>query len=238
MDTSKTKEFRTEFRQGIPTDYSGIRHAGVILAIGALGVGICLYLLKSPLRWWDWLIITVVVLGWNALEWYGHRALHRPGSSAFSKALYKRHALTHHRFFTAQMASLRDTRDLKIVFFPTFALPAIISVSLAPACLLWALVSLNAALLLVATTVIMYLLFEALHLCAHLPSKVWITRLPIINTMCRHHRAHHNPKLMPTTNMNFTLPWADWYFKSCDLDRGFWGTTFNGDSTRHVREKP
>jgi hypothetical protein len=176
-----------------------------------------------------------VLVGWNLLEWHGHRLLHRPGSSGLSRALYTRHTLTHHRFFTDAHSTLRDARDLKIVFFPTFALPALTALALVPAGLVWGIASLNAALVTLASVVLAYLVFELFHLCAHLPEGAWIGGVPIVSTMRRHHRAHHDPRIMMTRNMNFTLPLADWWLGTSDLDRGWWGTLFNGSSTRHVR---
>jgi len=234
-DQTANERFRTEFRNTIPAGYSGIRHGAIVLAFGAVVIGACLALMQTPVRWWELAMIVPVVLGWNVLEWAGHKALHRPGKSALSRALYTRHTLTHHRFFTQENATLRDSRDLKIVFFPTFALPLITVLAAIPAAVVWLALSLNAALIVLITAVALYLLFEIFHLCAHLPETAWVTRLPLISTMRRHHLAHHDPAIMMTTNMNFTLPWADWYFKTCDLDRGLWGTTFNGSSTRHVR---
>ena len=234
--STSVEAFRDEFRTTVPAGYSGMRHGAIILGIGLLTFAGCVAFLAGPLRWWDLAMIPLVVVAWNWLEWYGHaKVLHRPGNSAFSRALYTRHALTHHRFFTQENATLRDGRDLKIVFFPAFALPGIIVMAAVPATIVGFALSRNAGLVIVITTVAMYLLFEAFHLCSHLPDSSWVTRLPIVNSMRRHHRAHHDQSLMMTTNMNFTLPLADWYYGTCDLDRGLWGMIFNGASSRHVR---
>ncbi len=235
---SAVEAFRDEFRTTVPAGYSGVRHGATILVIGVAIIAVCAAFLRTPWRWWDIAMIPLVVLAWNWVEWFVHlKVLHRPGQGTVSRLLYKRHALTHHRFFTQENANLRDTRDLAIVFFPSFALPAIAAMAALPAVLVGVLLSANAGLLMLITTVAMYLLFEAMHLCAHLPERVWLSRLPIVNSMRRHHRAHHDQALMMTTNMNFTLPLADWYFETCDLDRGLWGVVFNGESAEFVRAK-
>lgn len=236
-DAASNQAFRESFRQSIPPRYSGLRHAAVVLLCYAVVAAGCLAAMTFPLAWYEWALIVPVVLTWNVLEWVGHRALHRPGTTKLSKALYTRHTLTHHRFFTQEFPTLRDTRDLKIVFFPEFALPAITLLAAVPAAIAWAVISLNAALVVLLTVASLYLLFEVFHLCAHLPERAWVTRLPVISTMRRHHLAHHDPSLMMSTNMNFTLPWSDWYFKTIDIERGFFGTTFNGASTVHVRPR-
>lgn len=234
--TETVETFRNEFRDTVPVNYSGLRHGLIILVVGLATIGVCGWYFEPVWRWWDFAMIPLVVLGWNWVEWYVHmKVLHRPGKGAVARALYTRHALTHHRFFTQSDSNLRDARDLKIVFFPAFAEPAILVMAAIPALAAGWLLSRNAGLMILLSTAVMYLLFETMHLCAHLPERAWLARLPLVNTMRRHHRAHHDQALMMTTNMNFTLPWADWLLNTCDLDRGFWGTTFNGPSERHVR---
>jgi hypothetical protein len=207
-----TELFREEFRTTVPADYSGVQHGLLLLAIGVVTIGACAWFLAPPLQWYDWAMVPLVVAGWNLLEWWGHlKVLHRPGKSAFTRALYTRHALTHHRFFTQEDSDLRDARDLKIVFFPLFALPGMIVLTGIPAVLLGFLLSRNAGLVVMITMVAMYLLFEAFHLLAHVPSTVALTRLPLVALMRRHHRDHHDQAIMMSHNMNFTLPLADWW---------------------------
>ena len=153
---------------------------------------------------------------WNVLEWWGHLRLHRPGKSALSRALYKRHALTHHRFFTHECPTLRDSRDLKIVFFPAFALPVLTAMAIVPAVVIALLVSVNAALVAMIAWVASYLVFELFHLGAHLPEGQWFARLPLVATMRRHHQRHHDPRIMMAKNMNFTVPVSDWVARTCE----------------------
>jgi hypothetical protein len=56
-----------------------------------------------------------------------------------------------------------------------------------------------------------------------------------MNTIRRHHIAHHNQSIMMGVNMNLTYPIADWLFGTTDLDRGLLGHVFNGFDTRYVR---
>jgi hypothetical protein len=41
--------------------------------------------------------------------------------------------------------------------------------------------------------------------------------------------------IMMEKNFNLTYPIADWLFGTSDLDRGFLGHVFNGNSWRHVK---
>ena len=72
------------------------------------------------------------------------------------------------------------------------------------------LVSHNAGWLFAAVCVGYFLLYEWLHFTYHLSADGPIGRLPFIAALRRHHRAHHDPKLMGDWNFNITFPIADW----------------------------
>ena len=59
--------------------------------------------------------------------------------------------------------------------------------------------------------------------------------MPFVNTIRRHHEAHHNQSIMMERNMNLTFPIMDWAFGTSDLDRGLLGTLFNGYDTGHLK---
>jgi hypothetical protein len=64
----------------------------------------------------------------------------------------------------------------------------------------------------------------------------WFVRnVPCVNTIRRHHAAHHDQSLMMERNMNLTFPIADWMFGTSDLDRGLLGHLFNGYSVKHLK---
>ena len=46
----------------------------------------------------------------------------------------------------------------------------------------------------------------------------------------RLHTIHHVPGFMQTRNFNLTFPVCDALFGTSDLDRGLFGTLFNGNS--------
>jgi hypothetical protein len=62
-----------------------------------------------------------------------------------------------------------------------------------------------------------------------------VRRIPFMNTIRRHHIAHHNQAIMMGMNMNLTYPIADWLFGTSDLDRGLIGHVFNGYDARFVK---
>jgi sterol desaturase/sphingolipid hydroxylase (fatty acid hydroxylase superfamily) len=70
------------------------------------------------------------------------------------------------------------------------------------------------------TTTGMYLIYEFMHFCCHVDENWFVRNCPFVNTLRRHHTAHHNARLMMETNMNLTFPIADWFFGTSDLNRG------------------
>jgi hypothetical protein len=81
----------------------------------------------------------------------------------------------------------------------------------------------------------MYMNYEFFHWCCHLQDDRVLRYVPFINTIRRHHIAHHNTAIMMNRNMNLTYPFADWLFGTSDLNRGLLGHLFNGYDTRFIR---
>jgi hypothetical protein len=81
----------------------------------------------------------------------------------------------------------------------------------------------------------MYLIYEFMHFCCHVDENWFVRNFPFVNTLRRHHTAHHNGRLMMEVNMNLTFPIADWLFGTSDLDRGLIGHLFNGYDTSHLK---
>ena len=63
----------------------------------------------------------------------------------------------------------------------------------------------------------------------------FVRHMPFVNTIRRHHTAHHNMGIMMHFNMNLTFPIADWFMSTSDLERGLLGHLFNGYDERHVK---
>ena len=75
-----------------------------------------------------------------------------------------------------------------------------------------------------------------MHFCCHVDENWFVRNMPFVNTIRRHHTAHHNSRLMMERNMNLTFPVMDWLFGTSDLDRGLLGHLFNGYSDRHLKQ--
>lgn len=229
--------FRDDFRSRITRFYIGPIH---VLMIFAIGTAVIWYSVQqiSGIRWYDALVIPVMVVGANLFEWALHRyVMHRPikGYGGFFYAIYTRHTLSHHQFFTSQEPTVDSTRDFRIVFFPPYAFATLLTLTLPFAAVL-ALADLhNMAWLVMATAAAVYLNYEFFHYCCHVKDDSIVRHIPLINTIRRHHIAHHDVRLMMEKNFNLTYPFADWLFRTSDLERGPLGHLLNGYSTAQVK---
>jgi hypothetical protein len=170
----------------------------------------------------------------NVFEWWLHKyVMHRPVKGLMG--IYNRHTLAHHRFFTDVEPTIDNTRDFRIVFFPPYALVAFMALSLPPAALLGALGLANAGWLLLLTNVALYLNYELFHYCCHVKDDRLVRFIPLVNSIRRHHIAHHDPAIMMERNFNLTYPVADWFFGTSDLRCGLLKHIFNGYDTGSVR---
>ncbi len=233
--TDRQRRYRAEYRERIAGWYNGYLHVAVIYTIGIAAFYIYISHITSP-AWWEWLVVPAVLLGCNMFEWLLHRyVMHRPQSAPALRAIYMRHTMMHHQFFTDQDVRFANSRDWRVTFFPPYALVTFILMSVPGALVVGWVISPNAGWLLMSTTTGMYLLYEFMHFCCHLNENWFVRTCPFVNTIRRHHAAHHNQSIMMERNMNLTFPIADWLFGTSDLDRGLIGHLFNGYDTTHVR---
>ena len=159
--------------------------------------------------------------------------MHRPIPFKGLRAIYERHTLNHHQFFTDEEMRFRDHKDWRVTVFPPYALVVFILMSMPGGDDPGHLFSPNVGWLFMGTTTGMYLIYEFMHFCCHVDENWFVRNCPFVNTLRRHHTAHHNARLMMETNMNLTFPIADWLFGTSDLDRGLLGHLFNGYDDSH-----
>jgi hypothetical protein len=215
MIGERQKAFRQEYRSRIIGWYDGYVHVIIIYAMGAAAFYIYVAHIHNvtPL---EWLTVPLTFLFTNVFEWSVHRyVMHRPVNIKGLRAIYQRHTLNHHQFFTDEEMRFRDHKDWRVTVFPPYALVVFILMSIPIAAVLGLLLTPNVGWLFMSVTTGMYLIYEFMHFCCH--------------------TAHHNARLMMEVNMNLTFPIADWLFGTSDLDRGLLGHLFNGYDTRHLK---
>ena len=233
--SDRQRAYRAEYRRRIDGWYNGYLHVAVIYAIGVMAYVIFVSHIADVV-WWEWLTVPVVFLISNGFEWFLHRyVMHRPQKNPALRAIYTRHTLMHHQFFTDAEMRFAGQGDWRVTVFPPYALVVFTLMSIPGALVLGWLISANVGWLLMCTTTGMYLIYEFMHLCCHVEENGFVRHCPFVNTIRRHHAAHHNQSIMMERNMNLTFPIADWLFGTSDLDRGLFGTVFNGYGTAHLR---
>ncbi len=235
--TPRQFDYRQIYRERIVAWYNGFLHVVLIYAIGFGALYVYGAHIHQPL-WWEWLTVPVVFVLANLFEWLLHaQVMHRPRKNRALRAIYTRHTLMHHQFFTDTEMRFAGPIDWRVTVFPPYALVVFILMS-APAALAagW-LISPNTGWLLMGVTTSIYLIYEFMHFCCHIDENWFVRHCPLVNTLRRHHTAHHNQSIMMRKNMNLTFPIADWWFGTSDLDRGLFGHLFNGYSTEYVKDK-
>ena len=217
--------FRNEYRSRILGWYDGYFHIFIIYAMGAAAF----YIYVEHIH-------DVTLLEW--LEWAVHKfIMHRPVNIKGLRSIYERHTLNHHQFFTDEEMRFRDHKDWRVTVFPPYALVVFILMSLPLAIILGKIFTSNVGWLFMCVTTGMYLVYEFMHFCCHVEENWFVLNCPFVNSLRRHHTAHHNGRLMMEVNMNLTFPIADWLFGTSDLNRGLLGHLFNGYDTRYLKQK-
>ena len=231
----RQRRYRATYRERVAGWYNGWLHVVLIYVIGFTA----LYVYAAnvaDVRWWEWCTIPTVVLVANFFEWSVHRyVMHRPSNVPVLRAVYTRHTLMHHQFFTEEEMRFAGNEDWRVTFFPPYALVVFTLSSIPPALIAGLVISSNVGWLLITTTTSMYLIYEFMHFCCHVNDNWFVRNMPFVNTIRRHHAAHHNQGIMMERNMNLTFPIMDYLFATSDLNRGLLGHLFNGYDTRYVR---
>jgi hypothetical protein len=247
MELSSTKElavtnmserqraYRANYRHRVAGWYNGFLHIAIIYTIGLTALYIYISNIRN-LSWAELVTVPVTFIFCNFFEWWLHRyVMHRPWKNPIFRAVYNRHTLQHHQFFTGREMRFADHRDYRVTFFPPYALATFTLMSIPAAIVLGNLLTPNVGWLFIATTTSVYMLYEFMHFCCHVEENWFVRNMPFINSNRRHHTAHHDQSLMMDYNMNLTFPIMDWLFSTSDLDRGLLGTLLNGDDARYVR---
>lgn len=233
--TDRQRSYRADYRHRVAGWYNGWLHVLVIYTIGFTALYVYLANIRN-LVWWELLIVPVTFLLSNFFEWAIHRyVMHRPSRIGALRAIYNRHTLMHHQFFTEQEMRFADHHDWRVTFFPPYALVVFTLMSIPAALFLGWFISPNVGWLFITTTTSMYLIYETMHFSCHVDDNWFVRNMPFINTIRRHHTAHHNQSIMMERNMNLTFPVMDWVFGTSDLDRGLVGHLLNGYETRFVK---
>jgi hypothetical protein len=232
--SKRQQQFRERYMMQIHPLYSGVVHIGVIYSVGLTVIAWCASRMVNAT--WEWLLVIPVFALSNLFEWWIHKHLmHRLVDVWALRAIYERHTRQHHQYFSDNEMTVETSREWRIIFFPWRALFSFMAFGAPFAGVLAWIINPNAGYVLMATIVGQYLVYETFHYCCHVHDNWFVRNAPFINTIRRHHTAHHNMGVMMTVNMNLTFPIADWFMGTSDLKRSLIGTIFNGYNEDHVK---
>jgi len=236
MMTERQRKFREQYKSEISPLYNGLLHIAVMYGVGITGVWYCLTKIQDAS--WEWLMALPVFLAGNFVEWFMHRYVMHKRIDVFAlRAIYERHTRQHHQYFTDLESTIDTTREFRIVFFPWRVLATLGVGGLSLGYVASLIFNSNVGYIVFLTMVAQYLVYETFHYCCHVHENWFVRNMPFINTIRRHHTAHHNLGIMMKYNMNITFPIADWFMGTTDLRRGLLGHLFNGYSEKHVKEE-
>lgn len=234
MITERQARFRESYLQQISPWYHGLLHIGVMYSAGIAAIVWCVSQLRDP--GWEWLLILPIALAGNFVEWAMHmHVMHRLKDVFALRAIFDRHTRQHHQYFTDNEFTIHSVREFRIVFFPWRVLIVLVVASAVLGGVAGWLLGSDAGYMFPITMIGHYLVYETFHVCCHVPENRFVRSMPLINTIRRHHSAHHNMGVMMHINMNLTLPVADWALGTSDLDRGLLGHLFNGYDTSYQK---
>ena len=236
MMTERQRKFRAQYMAAVSKWYNGLVHVGVMYAAGIGAIWWCVSHMQNAT--WEWLLIVPVAIAGNFGEWAMHKfVMHRLRDVYAVRAIYDRHTRQHHQYFTDNDPTISTIREFRIVFFPWRVL---IVLAIGGGAISWViaqLINANAGYVTFITMIGHYMVYETFHFCCHVPDNAFVRNMPLVNTIRRHHTAHHNMGIMMHVNMNLTLPIADWAMKTSDLKRGLLGHLLNGYDERYVKDE-
>jgi len=236
MMTERQRKFREQYKSEISPLYNGLLHIIVMYGAGIGAVYYCVSRIEGAS--WEWLLALPVFIAGNFVEWFMHRYVMHKRIDVFAlRAIYERHTRQHHQYFSDIEPTIDTTREFRIVFFPWRVLITLGVGGLALGSIASLIFNPNAGYVVFLTMVAQYLVYETFHYCCHVHENWFVRNMPFVNTIRRHHTAHHNMGIMMKYNMNLTFPIADWALGTSDLRRGLLGHLFNGYSDKHVKEE-
>ena len=212
MSSSAVNTARQAFRERrIGPRYSGPLHLATTVGVSLSIATLCALMLEQ-VALLEWLTIPLTFLYANVSEYLGHRGpMHH--KTRFLTKVFERHSIEHHSFFTDEAATFDSSKDYKAVLFPPILLIFFIGGFAIPVgAILYFLVSPNVCFLFVLTAVLYFLNYELLHFAYHSDPGSWLSRLPYMDRLRRHHITHHNRQLMTRYNFNITYPICDRIF--------------------------
>ncbi|PIP94891.1 MAG: hypothetical protein COW00_14400 [Bdellovibrio sp. CG12_big_fil_rev_8_21_14_0_65_39_13] len=202
-------EYRDIYRlEKLPSSYRHWLHLGFNL--GSLGIVFLgnLVLIKKFQLSLIALFVLVMLIGNFAVYCIHRFPLHR--RMKFWTFPFDSHTVEHHRFFTSDHITFKNSKDYYAIFFPSFVV-AIFVFAIFPLFFYGSsfFLTIDQAHFFTSMSAGYFLLYEFVHWASHLQEDHFLMKLNWLKMMREHHRVHHNPKLMGKYNFTIVYPLMD-----------------------------
>jgi len=218
---------REKIRQLVPDGYSRVRHVLTLALFTLCPIPLFIAALAMwGVSWSTFLALPAGFLVANFVEYMVHRwPMHRLGR--WGKALYRRHAGTHHVVFRHDNMEIGDERDWYHVMMTPNKAGAFMFVIAAIVGTAHMLSTGSFAAMMGIALCTYFFLEEVIHLSFHLRStwqgNRWYNR--VLRRAATWHRIHHDTRLMRDVNFNISFP-------VFDILLGTLANTHTGDTTQ------
>jgi hypothetical protein len=194
--------------------YSGWGHLGFTSTFCLVAIVLAIREIDS-VRPVELLAVPLTFLYANLVEYWFHRGpMHRKTRGL--GLVFQRHTVEHHHFYTHEKMGWDSSRDFRLILFPAWLIVILFTFGIVPiGYVLHRAISSNVALLFAATNLAYFLNYEWFHFAYHAPEGSWLSRMPLLRVLRRHHGEHHDPRAMSSCNFNITYPLADVVFGTC-----------------------
>ena len=179
MISQRQIDFRQEYRSRILGWYDGYLHIVIIYAMGAAAFYVYVAHMHNVSAL-EWLTVPLTFLFTNLFEWAVHKyVMHRPVDIKGLRAIYERHTLNHHQFFSDEEMRFRDHKDWRVTVFPPYALVVFILMSIPAGGHSRPRLHTECRLAVHLDDDGMYLIYEFMHFCCHVDENCVRAPLPV-----------------------------------------------------------
>lgn len=211
MDLQKRRQIFHETY--LPKYYSGFLHFLFTISLTLTGGYFSLKQVNgfgtSELVWAVFLIVYVSFSIYLSHRFQQHRRVKGLGF------LFKFHTVEHHQLFDDRNMERKELNDTYMILFPPSVVLFLIFIFY-PVCasFFWLLFGKNVGIVYYSVSCFYFLVYEIVHFCAHTDEQSFCYKMPILGSLCKHHRIHHNPVYMSDKNFGIVTTLWDHIFKT------------------------
>ena len=204
MHTDSIEKKRSEFR----AKFNGVLHNSQLnsLLVALIIVGSLVF--SAVNIDWDTRLILLLPVGFlysDAAMYLAHRyQQHR--KVKFQEIVFEMHSGWHHGMFTNNKMHVDSIRDMNMVALPFFVHAFVLFGIYLPIAFIVSLLHSDIGWILLFSVALHSMWYEIVHTISHLKNP------PILKRLAKHHKEHHNPKMMGKYNFGIATTMFDRVF--------------------------